>query len=478
MNKFLDVVPLVLTPLTPIHVGCGEDFEPTNYVIDDHVLYHFQPDRLALSEEDRRLLIRSVNRRGDEAIREIQRFFHQRRQQCRQVGRLKVGVAAGVAERYQGRVGQVAHREDDRSAVVNLLEIERTAHHPHTGMAYLPGSSLKGAIRTAWLNQLDTGPVMKRDRSQKPSERSGEVEADLLGGTFHSDPFRLVDLADASGLDVDSRICFAVDRRKQPRSDREGRAAQKNLSTCCEVIAGGQFRALRGELRFELAPQSPQPSQRRRIGDFATLARACNSFYLARFATELKTLQSLTARAWVERFEKMIETIKPSLSQGSAMLVRVGRHCGAESITLDRRRWIQIRGGRGQSHWAREASTIWLAAEREDDVSDMQPFGWLLIEPIEASVPTVLQQWCTDETERLRRASTLDERSSPSGRSAGTAEAVALSPHRFRKGDRVTNGEEEATVERDVRSADARMDVKYEDGEIEEVSVAGWRIVQ
>jgi CRISPR-associated protein Csm5 len=471
MNRFLDVVPLALTPLTPTHIGCGEDFEPTNYVIDDHVLYHFQPDRLALSEEDRRLLIRSVNRRGDEAIREIQRFFHQRRQQCRQVGRLKVGVAAGVAERYQARVGQVAQREDERGAVVNRLEIERTAHHPHTGVAYLPGSSLKGAIRTAWLNQLDTGPVIKRDRTQKPSERSGELEAELLGGSFQSDPFRLVELADASGKKVDSRICFAVDRRKEPRPAVKERATQKNLLTCCEVIAGGQFRALGGELRFDLAPQSPQPSPRRRIGDFATLARACNNFYLARFEAELKTLQSLTAGAWVERFEKMISSLKPDLGQGRAMLLRVGRHCGAESVTLNRRRWIQIRGGRGQSHWARDAGTIWLAAEREDSFSEMKPFGWVLIEPVKASALAVLQQWCEEETARLARASR------PDAGSAARPGAAAPSQYQFRQGDRVTNEEEEATVVRDVRSSETRMDVRYEDGEIEEVSIAGWRIL-
>jgi len=40
----------------------------------------------------------------------------------------------------------------------------------------------------------------------------------------------------------------------------------------------------------------------------------------------------------------------------------------------------------------------------------------------------------------------------------------------------VTNGEEEATVVRDVRSTDARMEVEFED-DIEEVPVTGWRRV-
>ena len=28
--KFLSNATLALTPLSPIHIGCGEDFEPTN----------------------------------------------------------------------------------------------------------------------------------------------------------------------------------------------------------------------------------------------------------------------------------------------------------------------------------------------------------------------------------------------------------------------------------------------------------------
>lgn len=32
--KFLSTHRIALTPLSPIHIGCGETFEPTNYVID------------------------------------------------------------------------------------------------------------------------------------------------------------------------------------------------------------------------------------------------------------------------------------------------------------------------------------------------------------------------------------------------------------------------------------------------------------
>ena len=79
MNRFFHTTRLALTPLTPIHIGCGEDFEPTNYVIDDGVLFHFDPARVPLADSDRNALISAVGKRGDEAIRELQRFFHTRK---------------------------------------------------------------------------------------------------------------------------------------------------------------------------------------------------------------------------------------------------------------------------------------------------------------------------------------------------------------------------------------------------------------
>lgn len=34
-STFLTSYRLAITPLSPIHIGCGEDYVPTNYVIDD-----------------------------------------------------------------------------------------------------------------------------------------------------------------------------------------------------------------------------------------------------------------------------------------------------------------------------------------------------------------------------------------------------------------------------------------------------------
>jgi hypothetical protein len=209
------------------------------------------------------------------------------------------------------------------------------------------------------------------------------------------------------------------------------------------------------------------PAPARRIGSFAALVQACNHFYKARLNAELDVWGRLCGAGWASKIKQLIQ----ALDGNQTLLLRVGRHSGAENVTLDGWRCIQIRGARGERRWGREATTIWLATEDEDGSSGMLPFGWILAERADSAVPDTLQRWCEAESKRWVPALA---KTSPSAR---PSQRGGLSQYNFRKGDRVIKGEEEATVVRDVRFTDTRMDVRYDDGDINEVSVAGWRIV-
>lgn len=404
MNAFLQTLPLALTPLTPIHIGCGQDFEPTNYVIDEAVLYHFEPARLALSREDREALIAAVNGRSDEAILSVQRFFHARKERCAAVAHAALGVAPGVVAQYRRRIGQVAQHETGGRRVANLLEIERTAHHPHSGLPYLPGSSIKGAMRTAWLDGLNQG------RSRPSEDRNAQdLEKRLLDSQagFHADPFRLLHMADCWGAELEARIVFATNHKKRLVHDRNGQVVQaRGPSTRREVISGGQHRALAGEIRFntlaDINERSRTPAPEQRIPDLLQLARACNAYYLPRLQTliELLDTRRFATPEWLAGLKDLLAALQPQFDEGRLMLLRVGRHSGAENVTLDGVRSIRIMRGRGQQpDWSSEgAKTVWLAAEQEDARTDMQPFGWLLLETASAPPIPALERWCQSQT--------------------------------------------------------------------------------
>jgi CRISPR-associated protein Csm5 len=461
VNRFSDIVPLVLTPLTPIHIGCGEEFEPPNYVIDGGVLYPFNPTALAFDQKDREDLRQRANRSGLEAILAVQQFFHTRRSDCRRLSRLGIPVAAGVADWYEDRIGRVVQSERGGRDVCNKLAVERTAHHLYTGIPYLPGSSIKGSARTGWLNDVDQVPSGPRDPTRPPADNANRLEQEILEGSFSSDPFRLVEFSDAAGADLKSRVVFAVDRRKRPRPDGKQR---DDLSVRREAIAGGQFRAAQGEIRFKVRPASSDsrhaPRLEKCIGDFAALARACNRFYRGRLEPDLEVLTALGEAQWTGAFKSLIAALKPALDGGGAMLLRVGRHSGAESVTLDRHRWIRIMEGRGKAHWAPAATTIWLAAEREDSGADLRPFGWLLLERADDLLSNDhLRRWCDAEVNASRSQSA--PRGSPARAfSADEPKQPVASP--LRRGATVIYQGEAATI-RDIDGTEAR--IEFEGGD-------------
>ena len=98
MNTFLKTYRLALTPLSPIHIGCGEDFEPTNYVIEDGVLYGFDPSRAVLNETQTRKLTEAANKAS---LLAIQRFFKDHAKTFQAQADVLIPVCSGVAEKYE-----------------------------------------------------------------------------------------------------------------------------------------------------------------------------------------------------------------------------------------------------------------------------------------------------------------------------------------------------------------------------------------
>jgi CRISPR-associated protein Csm5 len=61
--NFLESRRLLVSTLSPVHVGCGEDYDPTRYVIEDDTLYEFEPGAAlaALTDQDRDQLLKIVS---------------------------------------------------------------------------------------------------------------------------------------------------------------------------------------------------------------------------------------------------------------------------------------------------------------------------------------------------------------------------------------------------------------------------------
>lgn len=397
--KTFSVYRLLFTSLSPVHIGTGDSYEPTNYVIEGDTLHEFDTGSVveALSTTDRQALDAIVNRSPDDTmIKAVQKFFHDRRATLMPRAVHRIPVLAGVARLYADRVGQTAQQESAGRRGINQLEINRTAYNPVTRLPVLMGSSVKGAIRTALLDQVNNGNPRLPQEQKGLHEFQGRLfryyEAERRKMFLERDPMRLVQIGDAawqgeSGLPA-AEIVFAVNRKKAPVVDRQGNPrptrADSGLDQIMECVPTFRYRAFAAQLNVQLLEGVGRPDEVPDTGlrfDMGRIAQACNAFYRPILQKEIELLsqQGYLDREWGQAAKNVLDS--PLLERGAAFLLRVGRHSGAESVTLNGVRKIKIMKGPGRpSQEANAATTVWLAATEPRQVSGLLPFGWMLVE--------------------------------------------------------------------------------------------------
>jgi CRISPR-associated protein Csm5 len=360
-----------ISTLSPVHIGCDEVFEPSQFVIADGLLHSLDPATLAaaLDERERQQLIRIADER--DPIGPLQQFFKARRERLAPLAMQSINVAADIAREYEDKAGQVQARGGDGRPIYNLFPMARTAYNPLDGLPYLPGSSLKGSLRTAWLNRLNRGEPPHEDEKRYP----GKLQQRLLGyapGKFENDPFRHLHVADAHAnperTAPPTRIAYAVSKKKR-ESERGSPELKVYLETVRETLAD----AFSGELRFTGGPL-----------DWGRLCDACNSFYRPQLEAELDHPQfgPLLACDWRQAISQLLgDAMQELFTARQGFLLRVGRHCGAESVTLDGVRSIKILGAKGQppSYRANTTEKRFVSATRSAQ-DNLLPFGWLWID--------------------------------------------------------------------------------------------------
>lgn len=362
---------IAISTLSPLHIGCDEVFEPSQFVIADGLLHVLDPAVLASALDDREH--QQLIRLGDDRdpIGPLQQFFKAKRARFVSLATQTVAVAADIAREYDDKAGQPQARGGDGRPVYNLFPMARTAYNPLDGLPYLPGSSLKGSIRTAWLSRLNRGEAPSEDEKRN----AGKLQQRLLGyapGKFENDPFRHLHVADAHANPERSapptRIAYAVSKKKR-ESERGSPELKVFLETVRETLAD----AFSGELRFTGG----------RL-DWQRLCDACNAFYRPQLEAELDHPQfgPLLAPEWRQAISRLLGAeMRELMDARQGFLLRVGRHCGAESVTLDGVRSIKILGARGQppSYRANTTEKRFVSATRAAQ-NKLLPFGWLWID--------------------------------------------------------------------------------------------------
>lgn len=369
MNKFMQTHKVYLTPLSPIHIGCGEDFEPTNYVIDGTTLFNFEPSQLVLNEREKTELVNAINQLD---LLAIQRFFLNQKDKAIACSYHFADVSEGLAQDYKNRVGKVAQRESDGNKVINNLSIERTAFLPVQHLSYIPGSGFKGAVATALLDQAhqNNPKVGVKDHGKLLKEYIGEFEKSKL---------RYVKFSDFTPRHhAESKIYYALNFKKRvSKTGGEGRA----MALRRECITAGQYRTFKSDLTL----------MKDSFYSISDLQKSLNAFYLPVFRKEMELLhnRNLVSTQYLKSIEKLCSL--PNIA-----LIRLGKN-GADSKTYQGENIAQIKimGARGTPPTFKDSSTtVWLAGTSSTQQTDLLPFGWALIEVDPTTENETLKTWC------------------------------------------------------------------------------------
>lgn len=352
--------------LCPLHIGCGDVFEPTSYVVNpdtkELAVFDVISFVMGLSIEKQKELSNITSNGNVDCIKKIYEFFEKANPAKDNTHVRYISVSREFVQHFKTVFNKSGR---DLESGFKQFEINRTSFLTEDFRPYIPGSAIKGGIRTAYLNFINsvgnTPPASGREEQKRLHQQAKTVEEKLLqyeqDKTFKNDPFRLVKVSDFVPVgDVKTKIVYAVNRKKHRMSSQvnsQRNTGDSGAHTIIEVIEPG------AEFTGTIVIDDPRGSDIKKPITMDVLLESLNQF----FKQELEREQSEIYHLNPAPLEKM---------KGEGNICRIGRYSGAECITINGKRSIKIR----QNRYEKSATTVWLASDAKSGAS-LEKFGWV-----------------------------------------------------------------------------------------------------
>ncbi|WP_457573885.1 RAMP superfamily CRISPR-associated protein [Desulfolithobacter sp.] len=359
----MQTIYLKLTVASLVSIGCDEVYEPTGFVVDEEACELISFDTyefLRMLDDDALRRFSGICAKGSiGSLLELMRFMRQNREHAE-------GERCGLAREFIDHYRQVLGMKNNARHIqqnLNRFQISRTAFNPHTNLPVIPGSSIKGAIRTAVLNLRNNGRSFPSFRGKQASRELQEHLLNFRTRELAGDPFRLVKVSDFVPTgNFRRRIIYAANLKKRPSGQDF-----KRLYQILEVIEPG------AEFLGTITVQQPAG---RRVGikdplTWQEIQQALQQFYGTENRRENRELSSIGTQ--------------PLQLNTQGLPLRIGRHSGAECVTVFGHRSIKVSPpGKKPFKFKDHATTLWLAAESKTPGpgAHLQPFGWSMLYPV------------------------------------------------------------------------------------------------
>lgn len=330
-KEFFTTHKIYLTPLSPLHIGTGEDLIPTNYWIDKGMMYIFDP--MLVNLPDDRLENLSTLANNTEPFG-VYRFVRNFKEKFEPAVRSVIPVDKEIEEKYNETLDPSsthptakAIKDAENGLTRNRCFISRTSVLNIVGyeQPYISGSSLKGACHTALLDahaDHTNGDYTDKDDLDEKIFKISKCN-------FEKSPMRLLKFSDLlPNKDAYSRVIKA-EREKKEENGENNTSDNGKIPSFVEVIDYAQYRAFEGTLNI-ITPEYSLIDKSLAINNPNALSKQIQEFYNNKIYNELEGHDY-----WFLPYQDLEKALEPSFQNGTAFIVRLGKYQGIESITLD-----------------------------------------------------------------------------------------------------------------------------------------------
>lgn len=363
---------LKLVVLSPVHIGTGEEIEPLEYVIKDKKFYriNFVKFMDLLSQNEKKKLGDMVRYSSVRTIMSVRTFIRDKFSP-ESMGDCIIenfDVDDYLDIEYNKLLDEFANKDPKNTQInqLSIMELYRSGNAP-----VIPGSSLKGSIRTAILDKL-----LKNDKNKKYSLDSFKGKSDPF------DSLRISDFVRGKS-DPGISIGYFVNA---PRDRFDEVAFKENLSVMCECLSIGK--AYRGDIRSVVNDNLLVKDDnsffrplRDLISSLDEIFKTCNEHYLPILNNELKLINNPKQENNFANY-LLNKGYLNDIKDNKIALLRIGMHSGAEAVTIEGRK-IDIKKKKDTVVQGLPTTTWYFSKKskpkNKDDLKEMFPCGWVIL---------------------------------------------------------------------------------------------------
>ena len=256
---------------------------------------------------------------------------------------------------------------------LNRLRVRKIYRNPLTGSVYIPGSTLKGAIRTAIINSLITNredllEKLRKAIKESISKAKETLESNLLcepepekrrlfkvnsNRDFSRDFMRFMKVSDLR--EVKSEVRVGVSYNFKP-GERKRKKISENLEYVNSGVFEGEIVIYPGYLKSIFKSCEPELS-------FEKIVKYLGNHYYGVYKKEEK------------RFGKAVKLSEDYLNSKTKAIVKLGFHAGALSKTVADDSVRRVKAHPKKNIFKPQPETTW--------VINGEPMGWALLEVLD-----------------------------------------------------------------------------------------------